>query len=540
MKNGFLMAITQLAAERNLPREVVVSAVEAALVSAFKKDHLAEKELAVRLAQGGEVRVYVLMHVVEEVEEPESQLTVEEARQIKEGAEVGETLEFEATPANAGRIAAQTAKQVVMQRLREAERDLVFAEYDGKEGEVVSAVVQRLEGRSIIMDLGRAEAIMPPQEQAAGERYRNGQRFKVCILEVGKTPKGPQIVVSRAHKELLRKLFELEVPEIYNGVVEVRSIAREAGFRSKVAVAAMQERVDAVGACVGLRGMRIQNIVNELHGEKIDVVEWVSDPRAFIAKALGPAQVMQVLLNEPEHIAIAVVPDRQLSLAIGREGQNARLAARLSGWRIDIRSTTEAEAEKLEAVAAVTRTAVPAEVLERAAAAAVVEAPAPPRLEPAVAASEEPVVAEAVVAEEAAIEGEAAPLGLEPAAEASEEPVLAEAEPEAAIEAEEEALGLEPAAEEAVQEAVQVAEEEEAAPTLAAALASEETWRVPQAAAPNRTAIRFAEDILEYRGGGRGRGRGRDDDRGGKKGKKGRTAGAPGGPGTPPRAPQGG
>ena len=534
MKNGFLMAITQLAAERNLPREVVVSAVEAALVSAFKKDHLAEKELAVRLAQGGEVRVYVLMHVVEEVEEPESQLTVEEARQIKEGAEVGETLEFEATPANAGRIAAQTAKQVVMQRLREAERDLVFAEYDGKEGEVVSAVVQRLEGRSIIMDLGRAEAIMPPQEQAAGERYRNGQRFKVCILEVGKTPKGPQIVVSRAHKELLRKLFELEVPEIYNGVVEVRSIAREAGFRSKVAVAALQERVDAVGACVGLRGMRIQNIVNELHGEKIDVVEWVSDPRAFIAKALGPAQVMQVLLNEPEHIAIAVVPDRQLSLAIGREGQNARLAARLSGWRIDIRSTTEAEAEKLEAVAAVTRTAVPAEVLERAA--AVVEAPAPLRLEPAVAASEEPVLAEvepeAVVAEEAAIEGEEAPLGLEPAVAASEEPVL-EAEPEEA------ALGLEPAAEEAVQVAVEE-EAEEAAPTLAAALASEETWRVPQAAAPNRTAIRFAEDILEYRGGGRGRGRGRDDDRGGKKGKKGRTAGAPGGPGTPPRAPQGG
>ena len=529
MKNGFLMAITQLAAERNLPREVVVRAVEAALVSAFKKDHLAEKELAVRLAQGGEVRVYVLMHVVEEVEEPESQLTVEEARQIKEGAEVGETLEFEATPANAGRIAAQTAKQVVMQRLREAERDLVFAEYDGKEGEVVSAVVQRLEGRSIIMDLGRAEAIMPPQEQAAGERYRNGQRFKVCILEVGKTPKGPQIVVSRAHKELLRKLFELEVPEIYNGAVEVRSIAREAGFRSKVAVAALQERVDAVGACVGLRGMRIQNIVNELHGEKIDVVEWVSDPRAFIAKALGPAQVMQVLLNEPEHIAIAVVPDRQLSLAIGREGQNARLAARLSGWRIDIRSTTEAEAEKLEAVAAVPRTAVPVEVLERAAA-AVVEAPAPLRLEPAVAASEGPVLAaveaEAVVVEEAA-------LGLEPAAEASEEPVLAE---EAAIEAEEAALGLEPAAE----EAVQVVVEEEAAPTLAAALASEETWRVPQAAAPNRTAIRFAEDILEYRGGGRGRGRGRDDDRGGKKGKKGRTAGAPGGPGTPPRAPQGG
>ena len=282
------------------------------------------------------------------MEEPELEMSLEEARGLKGDVAVGEVMELEATPANAGRIAAQTAKQVVMQRLREAERELVYAEYAGKEGEIVSGVVQRLEGRSVIVDLGRAEAVLPPQEQPAGERYRNGQRMKVYILEVGKTPKGPQVVVSRTHKELLRRLFELEVPEIYNGIVEIKSIAREPGYRSKVAVAALQERVDAVGSCVGLRGMRIQNIVNELHGEKIDVVEWVADTGGFIAKALGPAQVMKVLLDEGERIATAVVPERQLSLAIGREGQNARLAAKLTGWRIDIKSTTEAEAAAKE------------------------------------------------------------------------------------------------------------------------------------------------------------------------------------------------
>jgi len=496
MKTDFLIAITQLAAERNLPQDIVVAAVEAALVSAFKKDHLTDAELTVRFGASGEVRVYRLMTVVEEVEDPDKEMTLAEAREEKAGAAVGDVLEFEATPANAGRIAAQTAKQVVMQRLREAERDLVYAEYTGKEGELVSAVVQRFEARNAILDLGRAEAIMPVAEQVPVEHYRTGQRLKVLILEVGQTVKGPQIVVSRSHKDLLRRLFELEVPEIFNGIVEIKSIAREPGFRSKVAVAALQDRVDAVGSCVGLRGMRIQNIVNELHGEKIDVVEWVAEPGAFVAKALGPAQVMRVVLRETEHIAIAVVPDRQLSLAIGREGQNARLAAKLSGWRIDIKSTSEAEAENLEAPAPVAAKAAPA--------VAVVKAPAPAVAEPAPLPEPVPVP---VLEPGVEVEAEAAP-------------VMAEApEPEPVVEVE-----------------VKVPEVE--APSLAEALASEATWKVPQAAAapqpaPNRTAIRFAEDILEYRGGGRGR-RGRDDQRGGsRKAKKARSGDAPPTPPTP-------
>ena len=490
MKNEFLIAMTQLAAERNLPREVVLGAIEAALAAAFKKDHLANNELAVRIGAGGEMRVYVQKRVVEEVEDADKELSVGEAAKVKAGAEVGEVLEFEATPGQAGRIAAQTAKQVVMQRLREAERELVYAEYAGKEGEIVSGVVQRMEGRSVIVDLGRAEAVLPPQEATPTERYRNGQRLKVYILEVGKTVKGPQVVVSRTHKDLLRRLFELEVPEIFNGIVEIKSIAREAGYRSKVAVAALQERVDAVGACVGLRGMRIQNIVNELHGEKIDVVEWVADPAAFIAKALGPAQVMKVMLKEEEGIAVAVVPERQLSLAIGREGQNARLAAKLTGWRIDIKSTTEAEAEQLGR-----------EVPERA------EAPA-----------------EAAKAEEAKASEEAVVAQAEPETAQAEPAAEPEPEPAPVLEAEPAAAEPEPAPEPEVEKPPQEEGEKEA-PTLAEALAKDETWKVPTAT-PSRSPIRFAEDIMEYRR-GRGRGRGRrgergEEESGGGKGRKGR------------------
>ena len=505
MKSDFLIAITQLAAERNLSQEIVLHAVEAALVSAFKKDHLADADLVVRFGQAGEVRVFIRKKVVEAVADSIHELTLDEARGIRKDAKIGDTIEIEATPSNAGRIAAQTAKQVVMQRLREAERELVYAEYAGKEGHVVSGVVQRMEGRAAIIDLGRAEAIMPPQEQVSTERYRQGQRLKIFILEVGKTPKGPQIVVSRTHKDLLRRLFELEVPEIFNGVVEIKSIAREPGFRSKVAVAALQDRVDAVGACVGLRGMRIQNIVNELHGEKIDVVEWVADPAAFIAKALGPAQVMQVILRRREGVAITVVPDRQLSLAIGREGQNARLAARLTGWRIDIKSATEAEQERiekgtLEEIEEAPAPPPPAPATAPAAKIAVIEAPAPPAREPAPPA---PVAVEA-----------RAPLppGPEPAVKVAagaatfQEAPLEEAEPGAGVEERE----LEPARAE---------EEREEAPLLAEALASEDTWKVPTPQ-PSRSGIRFAEDIAEYRGGGRGKRRGdRDDDRK-KKGKR--------------------
>ncbi len=488
MKSDFLIAVTQLAAERNLPREVVMGAVEAALVSAFKRDHLANNELAVRFGAGGEMRIFVVKQVVETVEDADKQIILADARKVRATAQVGEAIETETQPGPAGRIAAQTAKQVVMQRLRDAERDLVYAEYAGKEGEIVSGVVQRLEGRSVIIDLGRAEAVIPPQEQVSVERYRNGQRLKVYILEVGKTAKGPQIVASRSHKDLLRRLFALEVPEIFNGVVEIKSIAREPGFRSKVAVAATQERVDPVGSCVGLRGMRIQNIVNELHGEKIDVVEWVADAGQFVAKALGPAQVTQVILNVPAKIAIAVVPDRQLSLAIGREGQNARLAAKLTGWRIDIRSTSEAEAERLEqkAVAAPVPTAV-------AAAPVLVTATSP-----AVAKPVAPVTPIAPVPPKTPV---AMPTPM-PIAARAPEPARAAA-PRAPT----------PAAREKAPEE---------APLLAEALAKEETWQVPRSV--SRSPIRFAEDIMEYRGGGRGRRKGRggtDQEEVAKKPKKG-------------------
>jgi len=346
MKNEFLVAIAQLAAEKNLPREVVFEAVEAALASAYKKDALASANIVVRIdPDSGTTRVFARKEVVEEVEDPKTQITRAEAKQYLANPQIGDVVDLEVTPANAGRIAAQTAKQVVLQRLREAEREVVFEEYSGKEGDIVSGVVLRLEGRSVIIDLGKTEAVLPPSEQVRTEHYRPGQRLKLYLLEVHKAAKGPQVVVSRTHKQLLKRLFELEVPEIFKGVVEIKSIAREPGYRSKVAVWARQEGVDPVGACVGLRGIRIQNIVNELNGERIDVVQWDPDPARFVANALSPAQVLQVQTREEENTAEVVVPDRQLSLAIGKEGQNARLAAKLTGWRIDIKSQAAFERE---------------------------------------------------------------------------------------------------------------------------------------------------------------------------------------------------
>jgi N utilization substance protein A len=353
MKSEFITAITALAAEKNLPKDVVLEAVEAALASAYKKDDLAQSTVVVHIdSEDGAIRVYRQMAIVEEVEDDKTQMTLAEARQIKPDASLGEVLDFEATPRNAGRIAAQTAKQVVLQRLREAEREVVYEEYSGKEGDIVSGVVQRLEGRNVIVDLGKTEAVLPPPEQVRIEHYRPQQRLKVLLLEVFKLARGPQVVVSRTHKDLLKRLFELEVPEIFKGIVEIKSIAREAGYRSKVAVYSRQEGVDPVGACVGLRGIRIQNVVNELNGERIDVVVWDPEPSRFVANALSPAQVVTVFTHDddPEigHTAEVVVPDRQLSLAIGKEGQNARLAAKLTGWRIDIKSQTAYEAELAE------------------------------------------------------------------------------------------------------------------------------------------------------------------------------------------------
>jgi N utilization substance protein A len=422
MKSEFLTAITQLSAEKNLPAEAVFQAVEAALASAFKKDNLAASNVVVRIDPNtGAMHVYTRKEVVEEPEDPRIELSVEEARRYKPDAKLGDAIDFETTPHNAGRIAAQTAKQVVLQRLREAEREVVFDEYSGKEGDILSGVVQRVESRHVIIDLGKAEAVLPPAEQVRTEHYRPGQRLKVYMVEVLKANKGPQVLVSRTHKNLLRRLFELEVPEIFKGVVELKAIAREAGYRSKVAVTSRQDGVDPVGACVGLRGIRIQNIVNELNGERIDVVQWDPDAARFVAHALSPAQVLTVEIHQDENTAQVIVPDRQLSLAIGREGQNARLAAKLTGWRIDIKSQTAAEEAGVGIVTAPAAEAEPEKVAEAAEAEAEAPAEAPP--EPAVAeeAAEPAVAEEEAPAEEPAEEAVAAEAELEPVGAAATE-----------------------------------------------------------------------------------------------------------------------
>jgi N utilization substance protein A len=351
MKSEFLLAITQLSAEKNLPREVVIAAVESALVSAYRKDNFAASQnIEVKINPvTGKVEVWAEKIAVEKPSDSRREVSIEDARQINPDVQIDEAVMVEVTPSNAGRIAAQTAKQVILQRLHEAEHSAIFEEYAGKEGDIVNGVVQRIEPRQILIDLGRAEAILPAMEQMPNERYRVSQRLKIYLLEVVRTSKGPRVVVSRSHPDLLRRLFEMEVPEVFNGTVEIKSIAREAGYRSKVAVAASQEGIDPVGCCVGLRGIRIQNIVNELNGEKIDVVMWSSEAPTFIASALSPAQILNVELNEEEGVATVVVPDKQLSLAIGKEGQNARLSAKLTGWRVDIKSASVFEVEKEEA-----------------------------------------------------------------------------------------------------------------------------------------------------------------------------------------------
>ncbi|PPD58714.1 transcription termination factor NusA [Dehalogenimonas etheniformans] len=346
MKSDFLLAITQLSAEKNLSKEVVLAAVEAALVSAYRKESFAPNQnIQVKIDPAtGRVKVWAEKTVVEKVDDPRKEITLAEAKRIQPGIQLGEPVAVESTPADAGRIAAQTAKQVILQRLHEAENTAIVDEYAGKAGDIVSGVIQRIEPKQIIVDLGRAEAVMPLQEQVHTERYRPGQRIRAYLVEVAKGIKGPTVVLSRSHPGLLRRLFEMEIPEIFSGMVEIKSVAREAGARSKVAVAARQTGIDPVGCCVGLRGIRIQNIVSELSGEKIDVVSWSPDPAVFIANALSPAQVVRVILSESDKSATAVIPDRQQSLAIGKEGQNVRLAVKLTGWRIDIKSVSDYEA----------------------------------------------------------------------------------------------------------------------------------------------------------------------------------------------------
>lgn len=350
MKSDLYAAINQIAAERNIPREAILRGIEDAIITAYRRIAGTDQNVAVKLdLQSGDARVFERRTIVAQVEEPAVEVSLAEARSTNPEAQIGDLLEKETTPADFGRIAAQTAKQVVMQRIREAERDRVFGEFSDREGDIVLANVQRQDQNgNWVLEVGRAEAILPPNHQVRTERYRSGNRMRVLLLEVQKNQKGPQLIVSRADRAFLRRLFELEVPEIHSGAVEIKSIAREAGMRSKVAVAARQANVDPVGSCVGMKGQRIQKIVDELGGEKIDVVLWDPDMSVYIANALSPAQVLSVDLDDDGKTASVVVPEKMLSLAIGKEGQNARLAAKLTGWRIDIRSAYTSQPEEEE------------------------------------------------------------------------------------------------------------------------------------------------------------------------------------------------
>lgn len=349
MKSDFMMAINQVCHERQLPTDIVLEAVEVALISAYKKNFDGNHITAMIESKSGQPQIFIEKAVVDSVEDAHNEISLNDALAINPNAEIGGLVSVENTPADFGRIAAQTAKQVILQRIREAERDALYNSYVEREGEVVNGTVHKVDAHQVTLSLGKVEAYLPRNEQIPTERYSEGQRLRAYVSAVNKSNRGPQIIVSRTHRNMLRRLLEVEVPEIYNGTVEIKSIAREAGYRSKVAVAALQEGVDPVGSCVGMRGTRIQNIVNELSGEKIDVVQWNPDLSYFIANSLSPARVMNVMLDDINgKTATVVVPDKQLSLAIGKEGQNARLAAKLTNWRIDIKSASEAIKETLE------------------------------------------------------------------------------------------------------------------------------------------------------------------------------------------------
>lgn len=356
MSSEFLSALNEIAEEKGLDRDEVLKMIESSLAAAFRKDYgTKEQNIVVELdpdTMG--MRIFDVKTVVEEVAEPHKEITPEEAQKIKKSAKVGDEIRTEITPKTGtsfGRIAAQTAKQVIIQKLREAERNVMFTEYKAKERQLITGVVQRLEKDTVLVDLGRATGVLFPSEQIRGEQYKIGSRVKVLILHVEPTAKGPKITLSRSHPDVVRRFFEIEVPEIYNGIIEIKAIAREAGSRSKIAVMSNQEGVDPIGACVGQRGTRVQTVMSELGGEKIDIIEWNEDEVKFIANALSPAKILNVELNEQIKEAKVGVMEDQLSLAIGKAGQNVRLAARLTGWKIDIAGEKiggEAEATTVE------------------------------------------------------------------------------------------------------------------------------------------------------------------------------------------------
>ena len=343
---GFMAAFRALGVEKGINPEILFDAIEAALVASYKRNFNSAQNVRVALDRtSGQYHVYAIKTVVEDVADNIQEISLAMAQKVSPNYQLGDTLEVEVTPANFGRIAAQAAKQVVVQRIREAERGIIYEEFSSREGDIVTGLVQRVENRNVYVDLGKTEAIMVQSEQIANEEYAVNDRIKAFITEVKNSTKGPQVMLSRTHPDLLKRLFELEVPEIHDGVVEIKSVAREAGMRSKIAVYAKDESVDPIGSCVGHRGFRVQAIVDELRNEKIDIVKWSEDPAVYIANALSPAKVISVDVAESEKMSRVVVPDYQLSLAIGKEGQNARLAAKLTGWKIDIKSESQAKEE---------------------------------------------------------------------------------------------------------------------------------------------------------------------------------------------------
>lgn len=354
MQAKFTQAINQICDEKNLSRDVVMETVKAALASAYKKDY-GSKDQEVRVEideESGAIQVYVIKEVVDEVEDKMLQMSVVDANKIKKGAKVGDTVEILDIPADFGRIAAQTAKQVIIQRIREAERDMVFEEFKDKEGDIINAVVQRVEGDTVIVDLGKATGVLYRTEQMAGEHYYTGQRLKVFVVRVESATRGPQIVLSRSHPDMIRKLFEMEVPEILAGTIEIKAVAREGGERTKIAVYTETAGIDPVGALVGQRGSRVQSVMSEIGEEKIDIILWDPDIKTYIINALSPAKVIEVEIDEKEKKATVKVPEDQLSLAIGKKGQNVRLAAKLTGWNVDIAGTDDAGIEGIQAAAA--------------------------------------------------------------------------------------------------------------------------------------------------------------------------------------------
>lgn len=342
MNREFIKAVEELEKEKEISKELLIDAIESALVSAYKKNYGTSQNVRVNInKETGDIDVFMRKDIVEKIEDDQLEVSIEEAREVDPKYQVGDVMEKQVTPRDFGRIAAQTAKQVVVQRIREAERGMIYDDYSNRQSEIVNGVIQRISNDTVFINMGKTEGILAATEQVSGEKYVVNSRIKVFIMDVKKTTKGPQVYLSRSHPGLVKRLFELEVPEIQDGIVEIKSISREAGSRTKMAVYTSDENVDPVGACVGSRGSRVQAIVDELFGEKIDIINWSDNPEKLISSALSPAKVEKVIINDEGKSATVIVPDYQLSLAIGKEGQNVRLAAKLCGWKIDIKSHTQ-------------------------------------------------------------------------------------------------------------------------------------------------------------------------------------------------------